>query len=499
MAAGCKRELGTVTLNASLDNVYGEDVPLCWHSGDTLQVNNQTCTISAVMGSTVQVAGVVESEHYRAIFPADIVNDIDITTSNRVSVTLPREQQYEEDSRGNQQLRIPMGAYSSNDSLTFHGLCPLIKVVVSNRTDEDFILDSIRVSAASAQLSGLGNVTVLGQTSDAVKMMATASHDVSLVIPVANSHLLGRGDGDTSVYYIVVPEFASSNIVITLYSGGRHTAIEKSRMTLRNNSVAVVSVTVEQWNECDPIDPPSVDGMLPGLFSVSATRQVRFSQGNLQYHAKKDKWRFAEHQYDYIGNDNRNIDRYYNGWIDLYGWGTGDNPTLATTNKDAYSSFTDWSENAISNGGNLRNTWRPLSCGEWEYVLFHRANAYQKIGTGRINGLGGLIILPDSCVLPSGLAFNPGITARDDDWTLNSYTLTQWAKMEAAGAVFLPAAGSRFGTVITGVGSEGYYWLVPDTTGRYSANYMSFMSSYVSMGSIMKSSGLSVRPVKDNN
>ena len=37
--------------------------------------------------------------------------------------------------------------------------------------------------------------------------------------------------------------------------------------------------------------PPQ--GALSGLFSVSATQQVRFSQGNLQYQASTQTWKFA--------------------------------------------------------------------------------------------------------------------------------------------------------------------------------------------------------------
>ncbi len=37
-----------------------------------------------------------------------------------------------------------------------------------------------------------------------------------------------------------------------------------------------------------------------GKFSVSATKQVKFAHGNLQYHARTETWRFAEHQYDII-------------------------------------------------------------------------------------------------------------------------------------------------------------------------------------------------------
>lgn len=80
----------------------------------------------------------------------------------------------------------------------------------------------------------------------------------------------------------------------------------------------------------------AVEGALTGLFSVSAGKQVYFSRGNLQYQAQFDNWRFAENQYDYVGNsragnvdyafdksDNARIARTYDGWIDLFGWGTG--------------------------------------------------------------------------------------------------------------------------------------------------------------------------------
>ena len=58
-----------------------------------------------------------------------------------------------------------------------------------------------------------------------------------------------------------------------------------------------------------PENPPTgpVDehpGRLGGLFSVGADKQVYFSQGNLQYCATTAVWRFAEHQYDFVGDDN---------------------------------------------------------------------------------------------------------------------------------------------------------------------------------------------------
>ena len=70
-----------------------------------------------------------------------------------------------------------------------------------------------------------------------------------------------------------------------------------------------------------------------------------------------------------------------------------------------------------------------------------------------MNGVNGMIILPDVWTLPAGLSFTPGNSA----WT-NVYTTAQWEQMEANGAVFLPAAGYREGTIVSNVGQNGYYW-----------------------------------------
>ncbi len=266
----------------------------------------------------------------------------------------------------------------------------------------------------------------------------------------------------------------------------------------------------------DSISPitPDRDGALPGLFSVSATQQVYFSPGNLQYQASTNTWRFAEHQYDYVGtqtaddygfhggnvsgSDNRSISSTYIGWIDLFGWGTGDNPTLSSDNYGAYGTFVDWGSNPISNGGNTANRWRTLTQAEWEYLLNTRPGASSKLGSGNINGVGGLIILPDNWTLPSECSFTSGNALRFNDWTLNSYTLSQWAQMETAGAVFLPAAGYRYGTNVNHVGYRGYYWS-SSPINEYYAYRMSFNSNYLyATYDGNRYEGFSVRPVQDN-
>lgn len=120
--------------------------------------------------------------------------------------------------------------------------------------------------------------------------------------------------------------------------------------------------------------------------------------------------------------------------------------------------------NPITNGGNQANQWRTLTAIEWGYLFHTRTEASSKFCAAKINGIAGVVLLPDNWTLPSGCSFSAGMTSASswDDWSLvvstNIYDANQWAAMEANGAVFLPAAGLRLGTGVSDVGSLGFYW-----------------------------------------
>lgn len=250
-------------------------------------------------------------------------------------------------------------------------------------------------------------------------------------------------------------------------------------------------------------------GILSGEFSVSATTKVHFSQGNLQYQASTNTWRFAANQYDLIGRDNRNISASYTGWIDLFGWGTGNNPTNVSTDYNDYATFTDWGTNAIPNGGNQANLWRTLTKDEWVYLFYGRTNAAVLFGLGSVNGVNGTILLPDNWSLPAGATFTASTTqglayngsfyynSNDNNFSHNTYTKEQWSVMESAGAVFLPAAGDRYGTgTVVGDGSFGRYWSATPF-GTSIAYYLYFDSCYLSpKNTYGLDYGLSVRLVR---
>ena len=252
-------------------------------------------------------------------------------------------------------------------------------------------------------------------------------------------------------------------------------------------------------NGSDWVDVPT--GAVSGLFSVSATKQVYFSKGNLRaYNATANStsgwvWSFAENQWDYIGSNGSN--QYINGsmtisqpgYVDLFCWvgasasydnygimydndtqGWGHEATnFGNSTNDALKH--DWGHNPITNGGNVADMWRTPTHAEWVYLINSRTTAAGTAPT--INGTAdaryakaklfgtnrGLIIFPDTYVHPDGVAYPTGINAAGNtSWNGNQYSAADWAKMEAAGCVFLPCAGIRvYYTQINDKETRGFY------------------------------------------
>lgn len=235
------------------------------------------------------------------------------------------------------------------------------------------------------------------------------------------------------------------------------------------------------------------EGAINGLFSVSPTQKVYFSQGNLQYQASTNTWRFADNQWDYVGDsengtvfengikcDNALISSIYDGWIDLFGWGTsGYNhgavcwqpwSTGAYTglyNVYGFSNYNlydqtgeaDWGYNAIYNGGNQENSgWRTLTIDEWDYLLNNRNTVSGiRYAKAKVNGINGIVVLPDdwnSSYYPLD-NINGGGASFDN----NTISISQWETLEQYGAGFLPITGNRHGTgIIHNSIYTGYYW-----------------------------------------
>ena len=253
----------------------------------------------------------------------------------------------------------------------------------------------------------------------------------------------------------------------------------------------------EEPSSPDQPSDPTTGTFVAKPFSVSATKTVTFSPGNLQYHPANNEWRFAPNQTDYIGEANANISFTYNGWIDLFGWGTGNNPTNTSYEYENYLTFVDWGVNKI--GSYAPNTWRTLTYYEWKYIIEGRDNADKLKGVAQVNGVNGLILLPDGWTCPSGVTFKSGFADNygDEYYAFyQSFSASEWSKLEASGAVFLPAAGHRYGSRVDYVQYYGNYWSATERSSNY-AGSLYFGSYEAYMSNNYRYSGLSVRLVQD--
>ncbi|HBZ33853.1 MAG TPA: hypothetical protein DEO38_02000 [Bacteroidales bacterium] len=297
---------------------------------------------------------------------------------------------------------------------------------------------------------------------------ATSNMDFVTLSPKSGS----KGKSTMKVDVSTSTKFGSGQITI------QNSTHKVSIQIVRNPSQA----TPDPQQPEQEVVPTSPQGTLWAAYSVGNNKKIRFSKGNLQYNPAQKKWKFADNQYDIIGASNGNISATYNGWIDLFGWGTSGfslQPTeTSKTSKDyryngqsdISDSYRDWGVYcAISNGGNKANLWRTMTRSEWRYVVGvtkdcdgnviaapHRTNAENLRGLATVNGRKGFILLPDDYYkAPATVNFTPNGSSYND----NIYTVEQWKLMQDKGVVFFPCSAYREGKKVTDVGTYPEYWL----------------------------------------
>lgn len=224
-----------------------------------------------------------------------------------------------------------------------------------------------------------------------------------------------------------------------------------------------------------------LEGTTPGLFSVSATKMVRFSKGNLQYigSAATPYWKFADNQWDCFRqttgqsttNTSPDIDR------DLFAWGTsgynhgaiyyqpykinGSNSYYypygnRTGNLYDQTGKADWGYNAILNGGNEENKWHTPTSGDFNCMLRGRTTVSgSRYVLAKVANVDGLIIFPDNWNNEVFDFINVN-AMRNAYYEDNVVSESDWVNiMEPNGVIFLPAA-DRIGGF--GGAHKGEYW-----------------------------------------
>lgn len=412
---------------------------------------------NATAATLTKVGQPAQGTPYTAIYPAS-------AAVNATTVTLPAVQQSE---GGNLANTFPMFAQSESATLNFKNLCGVLKIHLEQ---EGATVSRISVTA-NTEINGNFSVDNSGEA-PAISYVEGGNFTTTLICSEPQNITNGKD------FYIYMPAGEYSGLKIMIMNAGY--GVEK-------NAPANATITIERSkystlsfaNVNMPIPPD--DGVW-GLFSVSNTQQVWISTGNLQYNMNigsyttpdnrtlTGTWRFAENQWDFVGyggnkagtvsGSSNNNSR---GWIDQFHWGAtcynGLNPLPRTTNIANYNlsttsiarTYYDWGSYCIGDG------WRTLTSAEWQYMVKNgnkRNDPSSKVGTATVNGVHGLILLPD-------LWNGPAIVSGYNGYNANVFTADQWAEFESFGAAFLPVTNMCVGgsSIYSPIyGEEGYYW-----------------------------------------
>ncbi len=280
---------------------------------------------------------------------------------------------------------------------------------------------------------------------------------------------------------------------------------------------------------------PLPDYIIPGLFEIGQVaryfdydthepvlkpKQVYFSKGNLQYQASTRTWRFAEHQYDVVGtihssqeegathfgnvkegttySDNALISTTYSGWIDLFGWGTANAPANVTTDVNNYSTFHEWGDKKISNGGNQEKQWRTLTADEWRNLIRRQRSAdYFDNRLYTCGDVTGAI-----AEAGTGLFFYPDGYTGSISSSIISISKSDFLPLENQGVVYLPPTMMRMVGEneeycrfihVKPAGGNCYYW---SSTADNSGD-ASYLDGAPSVAWTKKYNGMGVRLVQD--
>ena len=484
--------------------------------GDKISVlsaeNANTKFITTDGGATASFSGeAVNDTKFYAVYPYTAGLTLDSSTGVISGIEIPKSQWNNQFGKGyagksSWDPKAPIAyAVTTDENLSFHNLCAILKIQATGGWYGSMTISADQDLAGTFKLdTSTGTLTPT---------------DGSKTVTIGNTYL-EISASNMYMYIAIAPGTYTNFKVHAEGTDDRHQQQEKTK-----SSVTFAAGKIYDLGAFDP----------QGRFSVSATKKVYFSQGNLQatYNGSSWEWAFAEHQWDIIGSASGNTCINGDGTVsadnvtvDLFGWvGASSNWTGAAQYGISYSTTTnstdtygnvvrealksDWGTLAITNGGNTANSgWYTLTSDELKYLFNTREsgstvgetyNARYAQATINIDvDMGekhGVILFPD------------GVTISEDEATLglintpsNFSTLctsAEWAALAAKGCVFLPGAGYRNGATVYDIGS-GYYWSSSALTDYpHTANILQFISEALFPQSVAQRYwGCSVRLVR---
>lgn len=514
---------------------------------DAINVNGVEYPVSnSSQGNTVTVA---TSANYLAVYPNSVYQSI---SGNEATLLIQQHQVYRTAQVDNETVQVveaPMSAkVSSGNTLVFENAGALLAInVVNDYAQEPLMIDEITVSASHMAL--WGNATLdFSQSTPAYTITSQVEGHNAVTLSSINHVIEASGH---KVFYIYVPAAPSGvhnlfTISVFAHSSDHEGTFTRSQTTANAGNIARGDMAAFDFNLGDngvtavwnrsEYPNGTIRG---GKFSISSTKKVFFSAGNLQYYCSSvsPQWRFAPTQTNICGTDNNNPAANTGKWIDLFGWGTSGNlsnnypyqTSYDFTNygdgrNDIASCLTDWGEfissqstcvfsyNGLPSYRLSNLPWRTLTQTQWLYLL----NPTNDSGKRRINGAGGLghtfsIVSVNGIV---GLLIYPDVFTQVGPTTLNP--IPEVNLSDFAGCAFLPYAGYReqmagvsdespLNTYYTNP-SQAWYWTAtvgvntsnsPVSNKAYALQIDYMGSPTITMANLIRRKGFPVRLVCD--
>ncbi|MCQ2317484.1 MAG: fibrobacter succinogenes major paralogous domain-containing protein [Bacteroidales bacterium] len=408
-------------------DINTETGAITWSAGDKLYVSDGTNWLGSLTlvgngGSsqgtfTGNIAGIDETEttcHFFYLGKGNIAT----TPTGTAAASIPLASQDGTLRGENGAMKYHMG-YGTTDvtveSGEYQGYVMMnTKIAIAHI---NFTTDGTQPYTGSVTMGGTGVSNTLSVNPD-----GTFSGDGTDGITI------GNGDGESGERYVTLIPTETADVLNVSFTGDATGSMTFAKGIHENKFYGMKDAIAVTLEAAAP------------KFSVGENTTVEFSPGNLYwdgnaFHFETNQWGTQPtSDGEWVSN---HVSHFY--WSMDAAEATKDyfNYEQSMSTDDVF--FTEASGFQVN--GYEANTWRTLTNDEWNYLLNSRTGASSLRAWVTLSNVSvsGLVLLPD------------GSTATASGITTSS-------ALADAGAVFLPAAGRRYGTGVSFVGSYGYYW-----------------------------------------
>ena len=380
-----------------------------WEDGDEVWVNNAIGTVTENNGHWYAEGPFSTDNDFNVFYPATLATATGAENLSDATATVVFPSRYASSFDGNdQEISLPMAARSTGGTtgVTLKHLSAAINLEVTNNTGSLLLIDSVSISSANVNLCGQASVDLTG--ADPI-VAATGTGDETVTVYFTTPVSIDNDDSKTLQVPMIPSTSDLGDLTVKVYSHDTLASLSIQYLTftksksgapsLGRNAVASLPVSMTT-------NGSEMTSHILGAFSVSATKKVYFSMGNLQY--KKGEtfpWRFALNQYDRM-EVNGTWDT--STWVGLFGWGTWTGDTPNPLNTSTHDHDYQWNSDDFVKEAELANVsqrgfdWRTLSGDEFEFVVDKRSCGF-RFAKAKVHDVEGLILFPDGFSLPAGV------------------------------------------------------------------------------------------------